>query len=38
MSQEAEKVSKLLKNDGKGNNGSEKVTNSVRPMSLIAHP
>ena len=28
MSQEAEKVSELLKHDGKGNNESEKVTNS----------
>ena len=28
MSQEAEKVSELLKHDGKGNNGSEKVTDS----------
>ena len=28
MSQEAEKVSELLEHDGKGNNGSAKVTNS----------
>ena len=27
MSQEAEKVPELLKHDGKGNNGSEKITN-----------
>ena len=29
MSQEAKKVSELLKHDGKGNNGSEKVTNTT---------
>ena len=29
MSQEAEKVSELLRHDGKGNNGSEKITNCM---------
>ena len=29
MSQEAEKVSELLRHDGKGNNGSKRVTNRL---------